>query len=83
MSGQNVRTHAYMSITEIIQNIIKGVLFGGGSELGGAFWFLKILFMISVCYCFVDFLAKYFINKALIVLRKALEAYPGRKGDEF
>ena len=23
------------------------------------------------------------LNKALIVLRKALEAYPGRKGDEF
>lgn len=66
VSGKYIRTHAYMSVPEIIKNVINGALFGGGTEMGGAFWFLRVLFMVSVSYCIGDFCAKKVFKKSLI-----------------
>lgn len=58
-----VSIHNNMSLKEMIKNIAKGFLFAGRTELGGAFWFLRVLFYISVCYLVIDFILKRFIKK--------------------
>ncbi len=55
--------HTTMSAKEIGLNIVKGLFMAGHTELGGAFWFLRILFYISVAYVIIDF-----------CLRKALKS---------
>jgi fucose 4-O-acetylase-like acetyltransferase len=67
VKGQFVVTHDYLSVHEMIKEIVKSALFAGGTELGGAFWFLKILFGVSVCYCITDFIAKKVFKKSFFV----------------
>jgi fucose 4-O-acetylase-like acetyltransferase len=40
--------------------------------MGGALWFLKILFMISVSYCIADFLIKSFLKQEALVVQTFL-----------
>ena len=47
-----------MSVKEMGVNIAKGVLMAGHTTLGGAFWFLRVLFYISVVYIIIDFCLK-------------------------
>lgn len=47
-----------MSIKEMGVNIAKGLLMAGHTILGGAFWFLRVLFYISVIYVIIDFCLK-------------------------
>ena len=47
--------HNYLSISEMIKNIVKGIFFSGRTEMGGACWFFQILFMISCLYCVISF----------------------------
>ena len=61
--------HSYLGLTAMAKNIAKGVVFLGGTQIGGAFWFLKVLFIISVCYCIVDFVAKKLLKKHAILLQ--------------
>lgn len=67
VSGSHVKTHQFMNAIDIIKNVMKGAIFSGGTEMGGAFWFLKILFAVSVCYCVGDFLAIKVFKQSLIV----------------
>ena len=64
-----VSIHSEMMFTEMIKNIIKGLLFAGQTELGGAFWFLRILFYISVAYICIDYILKKFVHngKGIII----------------
>ena len=39
----------------MIKNIIKGIAMVGRTELGGAFWFLRTLFAISIMFCVIDY----------------------------
>ena len=55
VTGQNVLTN-YMSLKEIVINILLSFFLSGHTQLGGAFWFIATLFKISVLYCFVDFI---------------------------
>lgn len=57
-----VSIHSVMSGKDMLKNIIKGLFFAGHTELGGAFWFLRVLFYISVSYLCVDFILKRFIH---------------------
>lgn len=66
VSGTYIKTHHDMSFVEMIRNIIKGVFFAGETQLGGAFWFLGVLFTVSVCYNVGDFLAKKVFHKTLV-----------------
>ena len=45
-----------MNLREIAIAIFKCALFNNDSELGGAFWFLRDLFVISIAYCFCSFI---------------------------
>ncbi len=41
----------YMSLKEMVIAIAKGLLMlGGGTKIGGAFWFLTVLFGVSIAY---------------------------------
>lgn len=54
----------YMNISDILIQLVKTVLFMGGSQLGGATWFLRILFVVSVLNCSISFWTnKYFSHK--------------------
>ena len=55
VTGQNVLTN-YMSLKEIVINILLSFFLSGHTQLGGAFLFIATLFKISVLYCFVDFI---------------------------
>ena len=47
-----------MTGKEMFTNILKGIFFAGGTQIGGALWFLKVLFVVSVAYACIDFLIK-------------------------
>lgn len=51
----------YMSAREMVIAIAKGALMlGGGTKMGGAFWFLTVLFGVSIVYATVEhFIRKY------------------------
>ena len=46
------------SIVNVFNNIFRGFFFGGGTPFAGNIWFLRVLFMISVGYCFSSFFIK-------------------------
>ena len=58
VSGPYNVLHHYMGTVGILENIIRGFVFGGETQLGGALWFLRILFTVSVAYCIIDWLLK-------------------------
>ena len=64
--GNHVRTHGYMNSTELIKNIYYGIFFRGSTEMGGAFWFLEVIFFISICYCIADFFIKKIFKTSFI-----------------
>ena len=58
LSGTYITTHKYLSIKEMMINVFKHILFSGGNQMNGAFWFLRILFGVSISYCFIDYIIK-------------------------
>lgn len=60
--------HYYFSLIDIFTNIIKILLFNGVTELFGATWFLRLLFVIIVMYSIIDYiLQKKFIKQREII----------------
>ncbi len=47
-----------MTAKETLINIGKSVFFLTSTQLGGAFWFIGTLFLLSITYCYVDYFAK-------------------------
>ena len=58
VSGPYIGLHHYMDTVDILENIIKGIVFSGETQLGGALWFVRLLFTVSIVYCFTDWLLK-------------------------
>lgn len=56
-------TPALYSGTDILSMIGKGALFSYKEPLIGGFWFLKILFLVSITWCLIDFLLKHLCKK--------------------
>lgn len=54
---------AYMSMREILQELLKTFCFLGVTQLGGATWFLRSLFVIAVGHCVLEYLIKKFCPK--------------------
>lgn len=48
----------YLNFQEILQKLFYTILLSHGTQLGGATWFLKVMFWITVSYSTVYFLAK-------------------------
>lgn len=44
-----------MSILDMLKGIVKSFLFGGGTTLGGALWFLRALFVGLIMTCVIEF----------------------------
>ena len=63
VTGGHVSTHNKLGLVEIIKNIFYGFLFKGSTTMGGALWFLAILFFVFILYCFFDFIITKFVRK--------------------
>lgn len=48
--------HSYFNFNMIIKQLMKNICFFGDTQMGGATWFLRTLFEVSVCYLFVCFI---------------------------
>lgn len=64
----------YSSIKEIITKLIDILLFSGETQLGGAFWFLKVLFFISILYGLSELILKKCNIQRIIVFEYILSA---------
>lgn len=62
-TGKYINLTRFWSRRQMIENILRGITFQGGTQLGGAFWFLQVLFEVSVLYAIVDYVLKRFFNK--------------------
>lgn len=49
----------------MFKNCIRGILFSRGTQLGGATWFLRTLFFISIFYCIVNYILVKFNGKKI------------------
>ena len=49
-------TTSYYSVGQVVFRVLKGIWFSSQEQMFGAFWFIKVLFMVSVSYLAVDFL---------------------------
>jgi len=58
----------------LLKNILKGALFGGGTQMGGATWFLKTLFFVSVAYCIADLLIGLIFKKNRLLIQAIISA---------
>ena len=63
VSGPRIYTTEYWTILDMLKNIIKALFLRGGTQMGGAFWFLATLMKISIIYCIVDFTLNIFLRK--------------------
>lgn len=64
--GEMIQSLAvYQSFGDTLINILRSFLFVGGSQLGGATWFLSVLFIINVGHCILT----YILNLAKLSLR--------------
>lgn len=62
----NVQVHNYFETRDFIQELVKILFFFGGTELGGATWFLRTLFGVYIMYCVVQFIIqKFFPNEGI------------------
>lgn len=53
--GEYSSLHNYMTISEMLKEILKAIFFGAHVELGGTFWFFKALFSVTCLYYFLEF----------------------------
>ena len=58
VSSDHIVIHSMMSVRQTLLAICRCIFFSNDSELGGAFWFLRDLFFISVCYCLFSFIVR-------------------------
>lgn len=64
--GNEVVAHQYLTVNEMLKNILKGVFMIGRTEMGGAFWFLQTLFTVSILFYIIDFILVKLIKKDLV-----------------
>lgn len=50
--------HRMLSVKDIFIEMIKIGVFMGGTELGGASWFFRILFMVSIAFGIIEFVLR-------------------------
>lgn len=51
--------HSILTLSDMMKNVLKTVIFSGRGQLAGTFWFFKTLFLVSVLYCVTDFCLKH------------------------
>lgn len=68
-SGKFIDTIAPYTTIQIVNKVFRGALFSSGEQIFGASWFLKILFMVSVCYLLLDYFAKKVFKKHILLIQ--------------
>ncbi len=63
VSEEHVSTQNELALVDIAKNILSGLMFKDSTVMGGALWFLKILFFVSVFYCIFDFIISKLVHK--------------------
>lgn len=58
VSGEWISVQQPLTLPQMAENIIQAVRFGGYAQLAGTFWFFRVLFLVSLGYCTVDYLLK-------------------------
>jgi len=56
VQGKYIHPHKFMTAAAIWKVIKRGFFFREGTQIGGAFWFLRTLFMVQILYYVVEFL---------------------------
>lgn len=67
--GTYIAATSRYTITDIIERLIRGILLSSGERMFSACWFLRVLFMVSVCYLTGDFLAKKVFKKHILLIQ--------------
>ncbi len=68
--------HSKLGMSDMLKNILRGVVMSGNTEMGGAFWFLKTLFAVSIMFFIVDYILHLIIKKETVkeIVHAALAA---------
>lgn len=64
ISGEYNHLTEPLSIGNTVVQIFRALTFNSETQLGGALWFLKVLFFLTVFYAFCDLLIKTILKKA-------------------
>ena len=62
-----IPSHNFISIKQCVLQILDAFKYHTGTEMGGAFWFVTILFYSSIMFCICDFIFARFLGKDKIV----------------
>lgn len=68
VSGQNKITGMYTA-TEVLKKITMGLVFCSDEQLAGAFWFLRILFLVVVGYSIVDYFVRLVFHERVLLIQ--------------
>jgi fucose 4-O-acetylase-like acetyltransferase len=63
VQGSFINTTDYLSTYDIIKKVLKGLIFKSSAQMGGAFWFIGTLMVLSCAYCVMDFIIKNILKK--------------------
>lgn len=58
IAGYDASLIQIMSIKQIAVEIVKSFLFFGGSQLGGALWFFRCMFIVNIVHCLLCWVLK-------------------------
>ena len=73
-SGEYVSTINKWTNNDIFKNINNAIILRGESQIGGALWFVAVLFEISIAYCVIDYLIKKIVSGNGIIIAQGIVA---------
>lgn len=68
--GNAVTTH--VTVKDVIGRTVHWCVFDGGTQLGGAMWFIQALFQVSILYALVEFILQRLLHGADTLLPQGL-----------
>lgn len=66
VTGEHVSTQNKLGLVDIVKDVLFGFVFKASTIMGGALWFLKILFFVSILYCVFDYIIAKFVHKQIL-----------------
>ncbi|MFG6328327.1 MAG: acyltransferase [Lachnospiraceae bacterium] len=67
VTGPNNYLQPYRTVSATCKEIIKNLLFAGGSQLGGATWFLRTLFQVLLVYMVIIYISRKFNSRKIML----------------
>ncbi len=70
-----ISLHNYMSVKDMLLEIVKKFFFMGGStEIGGTVWFLRALFIVSILYNSIEYVARCLFKEKTVLVQGIVSA---------